>query len=570
MPFDGAPELMPFEEACEQVVTYLKQAMPMASWSVTRMIDGRQTHLSVQDDAYGRVAGDSTDWSGSLCRHMVAGTGPAIAPDAMAVPEYADAATTLAMPIGAYVGVPIRAANGALFGTICGLDPEVGSAEMLARASGLRLLADLLGRVLEASSLRLRAERRAQQVQDAQASLVRSEAMYRLLVGASRDVISRHAMDGELTFVSAAVEQLSGWSPEELVGRQSRAWVHPEDLARLPAAEGDPGGRGGEWTFRVRHRQGHWVWVEATSTVLRDDQGQPSEVLVYSRDITARRAREVAANRRSMERLSAGLAHGINTPIQYVGDNTRFLAEAFEDLIGLVGLYRGTLAEAGGDSEPARLPAVRRAEEEMEIGYLETEVPSAVEQTLAGIDRVAKIVQAMKTLSHPGDDEHVAADLNEALGATVTVLRHQVSQVADLELELGDLPPVCCNVADLNQVFLNLVVNAADAVEETGRRGVIRVATVADGADVVLTVSDTGNGIPEDVREEVFDPFFTTKQVGLGTGQGLSMARSVVHEGHGGSLSLDTEPGRGTTVTVRLPIAGNGPARSLETAAVTR
>jgi len=203
-----------------------------------------------------------------------------------------------------------------------------------------------------------------------------------------------------------------------------------------------------------------------------------------------------------------------------------------------------------------RLPAMRAAEQEMEIEYLESEVPSAVAQTLAGIDRVATIVRAMKTFSHPGHDEHVPADLNEALTATVTVTRHQVSQVADLDLDLGELPPVRCNIADLNQVFLNLIVNAADAVEETGRRGVIRVRTEVDGTDAVISVSDTGGGIPEHIRAKVFDPFFTTKEVGRGTGQGLPLARSVVHDGHGGTLSLQTEPGIGTTLTVRLPIAG--------------
>jgi PAS domain S-box-containing protein len=395
----------------------------------------------------------------------------------------------------------------------------------------------------------------------AESSLARSEAMYRLLVASSRDVISRHGASGELLFTSPAVEELSGWAPGDLVGRNLRDLVHPEDLDGLPGGVGDLGADGGEWTLRVLHRQGHWVWVESTSTVLRDDQGRVSEVLVCTRDITARRAREAASQQESklesLGRLSAGLAHEINTPIQYVGDNARFLAEAFKDLMGLVALYRQTMTDQTAVPWADRLPVMRRAEEEMEIGYLETEVPSAVEQTLAGIDRVARIVRAMKTFSHQGHEEQEPADLNEALAATVTVTRHQVNQVADLELELGDLPPVRCNLADLNQVFLNLIVNAADAVEETGQRGTIRVRTVVDGGDVLIAVSDTGNGIPEDIREKVFDPFFTTKQVGRGTGQGLPLARSVVHEMHGGKLSLDTHPGAGTTLTVRLPIAGN-------------
>ncbi|MCZ2827549.1 PAS domain S-box protein [Modestobacter sp. VKM Ac-2986] len=395
----------------------------------------------------------------------------------------------------------------------------------------------------------------------AESSLARSEAMYRLLVAASRDVISRHTPSGDMSFVSPAVEELFGWTPGDLIGRNLAHLVHPQDIDDLfVEVLGGDGGSGGEWTFRVQHREGHWVWVESTSTVIRDDRGRVSEVLVCSRDITARRAREAASQQdsklESLGRLSAGLAHEINTPIQYVGDNARFLSEAFTDLMGLVALYRQTLTAETAVPWSERLPAMQAAERDMEIDYLESEVPSAITQTLAGIDRVATIVRAMKTFSHPGHDEHVPADLNEALTATVTVTRHQVHQVADLELDLGELPPVRCNIAELNQVFLNLIVNAADAIEETGRHGLIRVATRVDGADVLISVSDTGGGIPEHIRAKVFDPFFTTKEVGRGTGQGLPLARSVVTDGHGGTLSLDTEPGVGTTLTIRLPIAG--------------
>jgi signal transduction histidine kinase len=169
---------------------------------------------------------------------------------------------------------------------------------------------------------------------------------------------------------------------------------------------------------------------------------------------------------------------------------------------------------------------------------------------------VSTIVRAMKTFSHPGLKEQVPADLNEAVAATVTVTRHQVSEVADLVLELGDLPPVRCNIADLNQVFLNLIVNAADAIEETGRRGVITVATALEREEVVVRISDTGAGIPDDVRPKIFDPFFTTKDVGRGSGQGLPLARGVVQEGHGGTLTVESVPGEGTTFSVRIPAGG--------------
>jgi PAS domain S-box-containing protein len=563
----SGPALLPFEEASEEVIDFLAQTVPMAFWSVTRVVDGRQVYLSVRDDAYGKVAGDSVAWSESMCQHMVAGTAPAIAPDAMAVPEYAGTPAARDLTIGSYLGAPIRAADGTLFGTICGIDPERRPDELLARAPGLRLLADLLGRVLEAAGLQAQAERRTRQVQAAQASLARSEAMYRSLVAATRDAISRHDASGALSFVSPAAQALFGWSPEAMLGRNWADLLHPDDLPGI--REQLTTGDGGESTFRVLHGDGRWVWVEATWTVVRDDDGQVLDVLVCSRDITARRARDAASQRESLERLSAGLAHGINTPMQYVGDNARFLAEAFEDLMGLVEVYRETLVDPATGGSPDLLPAMRAAEQDVEIGFLQTEVPSAVAQTLAGIDRVAAVVRAMRVFSQPGHGEHVPTDLNEALTATVTVTQHQVAQVADVELELGELPPVWCDVAELNQAFVALIVNAADAVEETGRRGVVRVRTARDGADVVVSFTDDGVGIPEEVRSRVFDPFFTTKAVGRGTGQGLPLARTVVQDGHGGTLSFRTEPGVGTTMTVRLPIAGvrSAAPRTLATAA---
>jgi signal transduction histidine kinase len=279
-----------------------------------------------------------------------------------------------------------------------------------------------------------------------------------------------------------------------------------------------------------------------------------------ARDIDEQKAREAEFHQESklesLGRLSAGLAHEINSPIQFVGDNARFLEEAYQELIRVVAVYRELLDTSNPIGWIERQERVRDAEACIDFDYLQKEIPSAVEQTLEGIDRVSTIVRAMKTFSHPGHKEQVPADLNEALAATVTVTRHQVSDVADLHLELTYLPPVRCNIADLNQVFLNLIVNAADAIEETGQRGVITVSTAVDGEDVVVLISDTGGGIPDDVRPKIFDPFFTTKDVGRGSGQGLPLARGVVQEGHGGSLTLESVLGQGTTFAVRIPISG--------------
>jgi two-component system, NtrC family, sensor kinase len=302
------------------------------------------------------------------------------------------------------------------------------------------------------------------------------------------------------------------------------------------------------------------VWLESALSVERGPGGAAVEVHVRARDVTGRPGQVAQIDQESklesLGRLSAGLAHEINSPIQFVGDNARFLASAYQDLIRIVLFYRGLLDSAVPISWDERLARMQTAEEGIEFDYLQTEIPNAVAQTLEGIERVSTIVRAMKTFSHPGHKEQVPADLNEALEATVTVTRHQVSSVADLHLDLAGLPPVRCNIADLNQVFLNLIVNAADAIAETGTPGVITVTTRLDGDDVLVAIRDTGIGIPDDVRAKMFDPFFTTKEVGRGSGQGLPLARAVVHEGHGGVLTVDSTPGVGSVFTVRLPMDG--------------
>ena len=204
------------------------------------------------------------------------------------------------------------------------------------------------------------------------------------------------------------------------------------------------------------------------------------------------------------------------------------------------------------------MDAVARREAAADIEYLTAEIPSAIDQTLDGIGRVATIVRALKEFAHPDQKDMTATDLNQAVLCTLTVARNEVKYVADVETELGDLPLVVCHPGEINQVILNLVVNAAHAIADvvagTEGRGLIRVKTTRDDDAVVIAISDTGGGIPAAVQPRIFDPFFTTKPVGRGTGQGLSIARNVVVDKHGGTLTFETEIGRGSTFFVRLPL----------------
>ncbi|MCX6833066.1 MAG: PAS domain S-box protein [candidate division Zixibacteria bacterium] len=259
--------------------------------------------------------------------------------------------------------------------------------------------------------------------------------------------------------------------------------------------------------------------------------------------------------------LAAGIAHEINTPIQFVGDNIRFLADSFSGLMNVLEHHREYREKmAPLLDEHKELQQLRDLDKQVDVDYLKTEIPLAVEQSLEGISRVSTIVRAMKDFSHPDEREMVLADINQMLDTTLTVARNELKYVADVAKDLApDLPAIECFRNDLNQVFLNLLVNAAhaigDVVSAEGQgRGTITVATRRDGDDVVVSISDTGSGIPEGIRDRIFDHFFTTKEVGKGTGQGLSIARSIVVEKHKGAITFDSEIGKGTTFYIRLPI----------------
>jgi signal transduction histidine kinase len=262
--------------------------------------------------------------------------------------------------------------------------------------------------------------------------------------------------------------------------------------------------------------------------------------------------------------LAAGIAHEINTPVQFLGDNIEFLSETSEQLFSVLELHQALRAlVASNDNAAGSLAAAQAAqsaEEQADLEYLRIEVPKAFEGCREGLQRVSSIVRSMKEFSHPADLEMAPVELNRAIEATLTVARSEYKYVADLETDLGELPAVTCYVNDINQVVLNIVVNAAHAIADkiagTGQRGLIRVSTRRDGSDVVIAIADNGPGIPVAIRERIFEPFFTTKEVGRGTGQGLALAWSAVKEKHAGELTFDTRLGEGTTFYIRLPICG--------------
>lgn len=255
----------------------------------------------------------------------------------------------------------------------------------------------------------------------------------------------------------------------------------------------------------------------------------------------------------SIGQLAAGVAHEINTPMQYIGDNVSFLASAFRGLSQYIKGLEAAIGQHGGNELQAQVGKTQKA---TRSGFLLAEVPAALEASHDGIVHVSRIVQAMKSFAHQDQETKVPADLNRTLQDTLIVAQNEYKRVAVAQTDLGELPQVVCFPGKLNQLFLNLIVNAAHAIEDAKRPGLgqIRVQSrVVDGS-VEVRVSDDGCGIPEEIKHRVFDPFFTTKEVGRGTGQGLTLARRIAVDMHGGSIGFESAIGAGTTFIVRLPL----------------
>jgi signal transduction histidine kinase len=258
--------------------------------------------------------------------------------------------------------------------------------------------------------------------------------------------------------------------------------------------------------------------------------------------------------------LAAGIAHEINTPIQYVSDNTHFVEESLTGLLD-VASAASHLADAVRDvSEVAGLvEAYNDVAGKADIEFLSEEIPGAIEESLEGIDQVASIVKALKSFAHPGSSVKTEEDLNEIITTTAAIARNEWKYVADMDLDGLDstLPKVPVLSGPLKQVILNMIVNASQAIGETaddGEKGLISISTGIEDDHAIIRISDTGGGIPESIQDRILEPFFTTKDVGKGSGQGLAIAQSIV-EKHEGALSFQSSPGSGTTFSVALPLA---------------
>lgn len=412
----------------------------------------------------------------------------------------------------------------------------------------------------------------------AELALKKNEERYALAITGSNTGVWDVDLIRDIGYFSSNVNEWLGIEDKEIYPFSViyPSIVHPDDREkRSQILREHIAGKGpyvGE--YRVVTSRGATLWFNVKGESLRDESGRPVRMVGSVTDITERVEAELQHKQMEMQlmnaqklesigQLASGIAHEINTPIQYVGDNTRFLSDSFSDIINALNECRAMITQYADDPRTAeKAAAVEKIMEEADIPYLVEEIPKAISQNLEGIRHISGIVMAMKEFSHPDSDEIVLIDLNSSIESTITVARNEWKYVADLKTELdGTLPHVPCRPGAINQVVLNLIINAAHAIgdkinQKKQEKGVIRVKTCHSENLAEIRVSDTGTGIPEKYHSRIFDPFFTTKMVGKGTGQGLSIVYNVVVKQHKGTITFETEEGEGTEFIVRLPING--------------
>ncbi len=382
-------------------------------------------------------------------------------------------------------------------------------------------------------------------------------------------------LDGVVTYANPGSALILGLEETETSGHELATLIFDEKMAAAFHAGEDEiaktikdGISRREDDAVFKHKSGHSIPVAYAVSAMHKGELLAGAVITFN-DISKRKRNAEERSRLERElsqthkmeavgQLAGGIAHEINTPIQYVGDNLNFLRDAFADMLSIFASYNNLLTKAEEQEQlKPEIAAVKEAIEEADLEYLQEETPATIEQSIAGAKQVARIVLAMKDFAHPGATQAEPTDLNKLITTTSIVCKNEWKLVADMKLQLDEtLPPVDCMSGEISQVILVLIVNAAHAIEAAKReeKGTITISSQAVKAQVEVRIKDTGTGIPEEIRESVFNPFFTTKDVGKGTGQGLAIAQDIVVGKHGGEILFETEDSAGTTFILRLPL----------------
>jgi PAS domain S-box-containing protein len=401
-----------------------------------------------------------------------------------------------------------------------------------------------------------------------------------------------------VVYCNQSVADQHGLHRDDLIGTPSRLltpWAdqNPDYLASVETTL--RAGQVFKYEDKMTRKDGRTIWLGISIHPLFDRSGALTHTVIVGADITTRLAEiqkrqalqdelmeemkrrermgvelQLAQKLESVGRLAAGIAHEINTPIQYVANSVDFLRSAHEDMSALLTDWESVIDAAASDpgSGSVSLEALRTElaalQTRYDLGFIREEAPRAFERTFEGVQRVTNIVKAMKEFAHPDTHEQSPADVNRAIETTLLVASNEYRYLATVSTEWGDLPPVVCNIGELNQVFLNLIVNAAHAIADAGKdlsNGEIKLRTALEGSHVLIRIGDNGCGVAPENLSKLYDPFFTTKEVGRGSGQGLAIAHSIVVDKHQGDISVTSTAGLGTEFTLRLPVNG----RAVET-----
>ncbi|MDP1991983.1 MAG: PAS domain S-box protein [Syntrophales bacterium] len=402
----------------------------------------------------------------------------------------------------------------------------------------------------------------------AEVELLTAHAKLALLINSISSILIAVSEEDRIVFWNTEAEKQFGITEKQILGKPLRElgikWNWDQIMEGITRCRRENNGVGLDNVkfLQLNGKEGI-LGLRITPTFGEKSVGMVT--LIQGANITRRKIMEnqliQAQKLESIGQLAAGIAHEINTPTQYIGDNVRFLQTSCEALKKVLMTYEAlTERIREGKACDDLLGEVEDMVQEVDLGYLTEEIPRAFQQTLEGVERVSRIVQSMKAFAHPGTEEKVPVDINKAIENTMMVARNEWKYVADLVTDFDpSLPLVSCVPGDINQVILNVLVNAAQAVSEavnggSGGKGKISISTRQDDSWVEIRISDTGNGIPVGIRPRIFDPFFTTKEVGKGSGQGLAISHTAIVERHHGTIMFDTEIGQGTTFIIRLPI----------------
>ncbi|UTW45011.1 PAS domain S-box protein [bacterium SCSIO 12696] len=378
-------------------------------------------------------------------------------------------------------------------------------------------------------------------------------------------------MDGHFTHFNKAAERILGvgassggpdsWSDTYGIFKTDRTTPFPPE--ELPLARAIGGETTHNITMCIQKPGGatHSILLEVSGAPVMSSRGEQIGAVVVFRDIEEKAQLQQqllqAQKLEAIGQLAAGIAHEINTPVQFVHNNLEFLERSFSELMELLQQFQALLQSA----PEALASKFNQLLEEADMEFLAEEIPDSLQQSCGGMKAIAEIVSAMKGFSHPGNNNQQPVDINCAIENTLIVVRNECKDSIDIETDLDSkLPKVLGFPAELNQVWINIILNAMQAISgksegmENCEDRITITTTRSESDKVLIRIADTGPGIPSDIQHKIFEPFFTTKGVGKGTGQGLAIAHSIIVGKHHGSIEVNSAIGKGTTFTIKLPI----------------